>query len=253
MKQIYWIDDNIEQMLYIIQGAIAKLWKIGEENAEGIASKLIIFGNACDDADTDGISSQEDEDCAKIKLEDMLRRLCARKDGPNKERPAYNARKKLVRDKVSFLYKRENLDDKSQYQSLKQAWITKNLEKGKSAEYKKASDEAEKLIQRMNVEPGNVVGIVIALLYGDMDRLREKKRIISMELYNKLSNLQISCFMYSSEADDDELMRNWCEIYQSLYQGGDVKIYQRSDFMQKAEKDIIYEIEEMFEQTKIDK
>ena len=28
MKQIYWIDDNIEQMMYIIQGAVTKLWKI---------------------------------------------------------------------------------------------------------------------------------------------------------------------------------------------------------------------------------
>lgn len=247
MRQVYWIDDNTEQMLYIMQGAIAKLWKIEEKNAEGIASKLIIFGNACDDADTDDILSQEDENGVKIKLEDLLKELCSRQDGPNKERTVYNARKKLIKDKVSFLYKKENPDDRHQYQNLKRAWITEDLEDGGSAEYKKASNEVDELIQRIKIEERNVVGIDIALLYGDMDRLRKKKRIISMELYNKLSDLKLSCFMYSSEADDDELMQNWRDAYQSFYQKLDVKIYQRSDFMQKGKVDVITEIEKLFE------
>lgn len=184
MKQVYWIDDNIEQMIYIIQGAITKLWKIEEENAEGIASNIIIFGNAYDDADTDDILSQEDENDTKIKLQDMLRKQCERQDGPNREKPVYNARKELIKDKVNFLYKKDNPDDKGQYQNLKQAWITDELIDSESAKYKEAVVETNKLIERMKIELGNVVGIDISLFYGDFDRLRQKKRIISMELYN---------------------------------------------------------------------
>lgn len=246
MKQVYWIDDNIEQMMFIIQGDITKLWKIDKENTEGIASNIIIFGNAYVDADTDDILSQEDENDTKIKLHDMLRKLCERQDGPNIERPVYNARKNLVKDKVNFLFKKEKPDDKEHYQNLKHAWITDELMDPESDKYKEAADEANKLIERMKIVPENVVGIDISLLYGDLDRLRHKKRIISMELYHILSKQGLSCFMYSSEADDNELMQNWREVCEKLYQRKDVKIYQRSDFMQKKQSDVTAEIEAMF-------
>ena len=67
-----------------------------------------------------------------------------------------------------------------------------------------------------------------------------------MELYDILKKKGLSCFMYSSEADDYELMQNWSEICESLYQQKNVKIYQRSDFMQKSKIDITAEIEKMF-------
>lgn len=246
MKQVYWIDDNIEQMIYIIQGAITKLWKIEEENAEGIASNVIIFGNGYDDADTDDVLSQEDENDTKIKLQDMLLKQCGKQDGPNKERPVYNARKKLIEDKVYFLYKKENPGDKEQYQNLKRAWITHELMDSESTKYKEAVNEANKLIDRMKIEPESVVGIDILLFYGDFDRLKDKKRIISMELYNILIKKRLNCFMYSSEADDNELMQKWCEVCKSLYKLENVKIYQRSDFMQKTKSDVTAEIEAMF-------
>ncbi|MCI9220553.1 MAG: hypothetical protein HFH94_12580 [Lachnospiraceae bacterium] len=246
MKQIYWIDDNIEQMMYIIQGAVTKLWKVEQKSAEGIASNIIIFGNDCDDADTDDILSQDDENDTKIRLHDMLRKLCSNQDGPNPAQPVYNAKKELVKDKVNILYKEENSADKEQYQNLKRAWITDDLTDSKSDKYTKAAAEAQKLIERMKIEPENVVGIDILLFYGDYDRLRDKKRIISMELYDILKKKGLSCFMYSSEADDYELMQNWSEICESLYQQKNVKIYQRSDFMQKSKIDITAEIEKMF-------
>lgn len=247
MKQIYWIDDNVQQMLYIVQGAIAKLWKIEEDGTEGIASKLIIFGNACEEADTDDIFSQKDEKDAKNKLSDMLRRLCSKEDGPNQERTVYNTNKELIRDKVKFLYKKENADDASKYRELKRAWNAENLEIRESDEYKKASNEADKLIQSMEIEPGIVVGIDIALLFGDLEKLRDEKRILSMELCYKLSTQQLKCFMYSSDADDKELMENWRKAYERFYGKANVKIYQRSAFMQKREENIISEIEDMFD------
>ena len=79
-----------------------------------------------------------------------------------------------------------------------------------------------------------------------MKCVSEKKRIISMELYNILSKQGLNCFMYSSEADDNELMQNWPEVCEVLYQQKEVKIYQRSDFMQKRQSDVTAEIEAMF-------
>ena len=59
MKKLYWIDDDIQQMLYIIQGAITKFWKLDNIEDEGISSKIIVFGNACEAADVDQIPSED--------------------------------------------------------------------------------------------------------------------------------------------------------------------------------------------------
>lgn len=248
MKQLYWIDDNIQQMLYIIQGAITKFWKLNSIDEEGIASKVIIFGNACEVADIDKISSEEDENKAYIKLFDLFLEGCMKKDGPNPERPTYKAKRNLIQKPVRFLYKKETKDDYEAYKKLKDLWISENLNKADDEAYQNAAQEAKSLVKRINIEKDSVVGIDIALLFGDLDRLREKKRILSMELYHKISEEDnIKCFMYSSEADDDELRENWTEVYAQLYGSKTIKIYQRSDFMQKGNADIVKEVEKMFE------
>lgn len=53
--------------------------------------------------------------------------------------------------------------------------------------------------------------------------------------------------MYSSDADDDNLMSKWRETYKRFYGETSVKIYQRDDFMQKGRVNIIDEIENMFD------
>ena len=34
MKTIYWIDDDFKSMIYIMQGAIKKLWHLDEQGNE---------------------------------------------------------------------------------------------------------------------------------------------------------------------------------------------------------------------------
>ena len=43
MKKIYWIDDNMQQLTYILQGAISKMWEIENSKEEGIASEVIVL------------------------------------------------------------------------------------------------------------------------------------------------------------------------------------------------------------------
>ena len=245
MKKVYWISGNIRQMVYVTQGVISKLWKVEEKDAEGIASDIIIFGNSCADADMD-IPFPEEVCTVEAKLEDLLKELCGRQDGPNKERPAYNAKKNMVKDKVHSLYKKGSIDDSIQYQTLKQAWFTNGFECLESNRYEEASKHTGRLVERMGIGPGNVVGIDISLFYDDCERVRQGIRVISMELCHMFSQNGLNCFIYSPEANDSELIMYWNRTYKKFYQQKSIKIYQRSDFVQKDLTQITSEIESMF-------
>ena len=247
MKQLYWVDDNFQQVLYIAQGAISKFWKLNDIDEEGIASKVLIFGNAYKVADTDELPTEEDERKAYQKLFDLFLEGCMEQDGPSKERPMFKKRKPLIQDPVSFLYKSEASDDLEAYKKMKRAWISENLNDPNSDNFKNAAGEADLLIQRMGIDSDSVVGIDIALLHDDLERLQKKLRILSIELCHKILELKARCFMYSTEADDDILRNNWEEMYHSFYGDKDIKIYKRSDLMQKGNVDIVKEIEMMFE------
>ena len=248
MKKLYWIDDDIQQMLYIIQGAITKFWKLDNIEDEGISSKIIVFGNACEAADVDQIPSEDEEKKAYLKLFDLFLEGCMSEDGPNLERPTYKAKKELIQEPVRYLYKQEVEHDLEAYKKMKELWILGDLGNTDDENYKRASQQVEQLIERMEIEPNSVVGIDMALLYDDFERLKNKKRILSMELFHRLSNDKgtIKCFIYSSEADVDEVRRDWEEVYKDFYEDTTIKIYQRMDFMQKGNADIVKEVEEMF-------
>lgn len=247
MKKIYWIDDSVQQLLYILHGAISKLWEIENLDQEGIASELIVFGNAWEEMDTDELFSREDQSETEDKIQEHFWELCIKNDGPNRERPSYNKKKGLIENCVKYVYVQDDCDDIAQYKRLKNAWINTELGDDKKNEYIAASEDVQELIKRMDLqEKMSVVGIDIALLYGDMERLEKGKRILSMELYNKISEMGLKCFMYSSEADDDDLMNNWLEAYSKLYEKVDVEIYQRSDLMQRGGEKIIDRIKAMF-------
>ena len=248
MKQLYWIDDDFKQMLHIMQGAISKFWKLDNIKVEGIASKVFIFGNASKIADTNELPSIQDEKKASQKFFDLFLERCLEKDGPDEKRPVFNARKNLIQNPVCYLYKKDKSEDLETYQNMKEAWITKDLTDENN--YKTAQEQACSLIKRMEIEPQSVVGIDIALLYGDRERLLQGKRILSMELCNQIEKQEknIKYFMYSTEADEDEIRQEWIRIYEyeNKYKSTEIKIYQRKDFMQKGNSDIVKEIEEMF-------
>lgn len=252
MKQLYWIDDNFQQVKFIIQGAMSKLWKLKDIDKEGISSKVLIFGNAYKVADTDELPKEEKEREDYQSLQDLFQEKCQEDDGPSKHRQVYNKKKVLIQDPIYYLYKQDEPGDLVAYRNMKGAWISENLDDKNSENYIKAAREADLLIKRMEIKPDSVVGIDIALLYDDLKRLRQKRRILSMELCYQMLSAHIRCFMYSTEADDDILRKNWEEMYGSLYGNEDIKIYKRSDLMQKGNDDIVKEIEQMFEKEQKD-
>lgn len=258
MKQVYWIDDSFQQMLYIMQGAITKLWNLENTGEEGIASKIFIFGNAYEVADTNFLFSHMDEQEAKLKMKDLFLERCANIDGPDRNRPVYNARKELISDTVNYLYKKDEKEDEEAYNELKSIWMSGKLEGNEENEYQSASKKVRELIDRVEMmeqnleketEQKRVIGMDVMLLYGDRDRLLEGRRIISMDLYDQLKNKGYTCFMYSAEADDDDLMNKWRKVYENTYKNNKetVLIFKRSDFMLKGSLDIINIIKQMFD------
>lgn len=246
MKQLYWIDDDFERMKHVVQGAIRKLWKLDNIDSEGIKSRILMFGDAYAQLDIDEIPTEEDERKAYVELLNLFLEECMDYDGPDTERPVYNARKEFIQDIISFLYKRQKTGDLEAYKKMKNSWVSEKLSISESEEYMNAQKEADLLIGRMHIEPGSVVGIDIRLLYGDLDRLRKGERILSMELCYKLSNQNMKCFMYSTDADDEKLVQNWEKMYLSLYNVGLVPIYKRNVLMQKGNTHILEEVEKMF-------
>lgn len=246
MKKLYWIDDDMQHMLYVVHGAIRKLWKLNDIASEGIESKMLMFGNEYALVDTDELPTEEDENSVFAELFNFFLEECMKYDGPVIERKTFYAKKELIKAPICFLYKSENTPDLEKYKTMKCSWISESLNVSESDNYKEAQKEAKELIERMNIELGSVAGIDIMLLHGDRERLCKKQRILSMELCHQLSSSGIKCFMYSTEADVEELVRNWEQTYTSLYNTELVQIYKREVLMQKGNTRIVEEIEKMF-------
>lgn len=245
-KILYWIDDNIQQMFYIVQEAILKLWRL--EREDGISSKIIIFGNNCENGDSDELYSKEKEDEYWRELWIIYKEICQSYEGPNPKHPIFNKKKDLVEDAICFLFKKDNPGDLKAYGKIKTAWTRDALVDSSAGNYEKAKKEAAALLTRINIQENSVVGIDLSLLNGDVDRVKAGKRIISMELFHQLTEAGTKCFLYSTDADDEEFRGNWEKSYKKLYKDDStaITIYNRNDFMQKGSDTIVDTVEKMF-------
>lgn len=263
MGKIYWVDDDFTQMLYIIQGAISKLWRLKQQDAESVQSNIIIFGNAYFENDSDKLPSQKDEDDAYEDLINFFKECCMKVDGPNRDKPTYRNNVHLIENAVRFLFKDSNDEEKKAYNSIRKVWSGEDegsdieaeteTEAKEKAKCESAKKQIEKLIKHMELKDGAVVGIDLLLLHGDYTRIKNKKRIISMELFNQLKQNNFACFLYSSETDDVDFTQKWKEIYNECYKPkgaeedviNDVKIYRRQDFLRKGSEDVVAEVERL--------
>ncbi len=255
MGKIYWVDDDFTQMLYIIQGAIAKLWRLKQTEKESVQSNIIIFGNAYFENDSDKLASQNDEDDAYEELSNFFKECCMKLDGPNREKPTYWNNVYLIENAVLFLFKDESDEDREEYNDIRKVWSGRDEKNNIETEsgYRDVKERVEKLIKRMKLTEGAVVGIDLLLLYGDFSRIKNGQRIISMELFNQLKERNFKCFLYSSETDEVDFTQKWKETYKELYRPSDdledvisdVKIYRRQDFLRKGSEEVVEEVERL--------
>lgn len=259
MKELYWIDDDFVQMKYIAQGVISKLWKLEQPASDGIRSKIIVFGNAyMEDGrrwEWEKLPSQQDEDDANEEIDALYVECCYMLDGPNQEQPTYNANRELVQDAVLYLLKNDQEENKQKYVDILQTWTqtANNIQSGERNA--KEIKQVQELIKQMNIAEGAAVGIDLSLLHGDIERIRNEQRVISMELYRQLKSA-FKCFLYSAQAGEVSFSEKWKETFVKCYPEietsnekiENLKIYERKDFLFKGSEDIASKLAHLFDE-----
>lgn len=266
-KTLLWIDDSMEYILEVIQGAIVDSWKLDKEDEEGMKTRIVIFGDACHEEDSTALWEKRDEMDMNGKLLNTFLEECENMEGPTDGNRTAEMNLNLIDNAIQILFKAEDSEeDRNLYYSVKKIWKKESDEEDtiKDANSKKKESETNdsqqikndvtKIIERMHIENNTadksgskeetVIGIDLALLSGDLERVRKNKKIISMEFYHQLKGKKYPCFIYSSNADDYQLIEAWKDTYQKLYNDNSpVPTYERSDFSRKSRENMIERIE----------
>lgn len=247
-KKIYWIDDNIQQMLNIVYGIVSKFWNLDSEE-EGIAAKIIIFGNASITPGTKELWTELEEEEFIDNLYKIFKRKCRSVDATASENLTYKKNKALIEDSAKILFKKEIPEEEYEfYQKILRIWGKSDLEDANSGEYQSARKLVEQFIAKLEMEEESGVGIDLELIYGDIIENKVPKRILSMELYYQLKKQKYKCFLYSTRGDSEKVKNSWKEIYQKCYpddEDDNITIFSRTDMMEKGNDKVIDNIEQI--------
>ena len=249
-KILLWIDDSIELIMEVIQGVIVDSWKLDNEGAEGMRTKILIFGDACMERESTALWTAADEKNMNIDMHELFIEQCEEVVGAEVGNELAVEKHHLVENAVQIVFKKEDAGEKlTFYRELQDIWKEKNLDEANKEDYENAKECVTKLIEWMKIDDiveqkeKSMIGIDLELLFGDLEKARENKRIISMELYHQLREQMYPCFMYSSNADDMKLVDAWKKTYKDLYEDDEeIAIYERSDFGRKKREDMIMRI-----------
>lgn len=268
-KTLLWIDDSIAMIMEVVQGAIVDSWKLGEENEEGMKTKILIWGDACQERDSTALWKQEEENKMNRKLHELFKDECENVEGPTIGNETAEKNLHLIDRAIQILFKEEDTEeDRNLYDATRKIWKEEldnerelKKEEGEKAEenelqksnYEQAKNYVTKIIERMDIKKTEgdganskeetIIGIDLELLSGDLERTRDGKRIISMEFYHQLREKKYPCFIYSSNADDNQLMKSWKDTYKVLYKDENpILTYERSNFNKKSRENMIAQI-----------
>lgn len=260
-KTLLWIDDSMELILEVIHGLIVDSWKLNEENEEGMRTRILIFGDAGLERNSEALWSLADEKEMNLKLLDLFLEKCENVEGPTSGNETAEKNWHLVDKAIQILFKKEDsAEDLNLYRAIRTKWKAesdKASSKDEKDGYEQAKQYVTQIIERMHIaqaaeaaetlgaeKAGTIIGIDLELLAGDIERTKSGERIISMELFNQLREKQYPCFIYSSHADDKQLIDAWTHTYQKLYQDENpVKTFERSNFSKKDREHMLSQIE----------
>ncbi|MCD8014455.1 MAG: hypothetical protein LUG99_15015 [Lachnospiraceae bacterium] len=259
-KAIFLIDDDPGGIMSIVKSIFPRLWKIDEE--DGIETHICIFGNAEYTGDVYHLLRKKQQELEFGRaVENQLWYECnyyeeteyesenVDPDSDTEECATFNKKINLVADKVHMLYTESDEDAKTEYETICREWMTDvsvcvgNREDDKSplCVNDRAKECVDKLLHRMNIPVQACVGLDLALLQGDIDRVKENHRpIISMELYKRIKEKHW-CFLYSKYVMDQDFTNEWKNVYRSFYGDSDNPvIYQKNEMYRKElSKEII--------------
>lgn len=256
-QMVYWIDDSVKKLHYIMQGIIADLWDL-ETGVNKVVSKILLFGNEYQESPTESFDTIEKEYELFKRLDRVFYDACDSKKDVTWENEIYEANRYLIQNSVKALFKQWteqeavglNTDERnaayqknqqllSFFEEIQKYWRTENRDTMQMDVWQKeASEKVTKLIELMNLEPGACVGIDLALLKNDrISILTSDKTVIAMELYHQLSKEHF-CFLYSTYSYEKNLVPKCKEIYKKHY-NEDCIIYRRGELMEKKNNNLI--------------
>jgi hypothetical protein len=241
MKKLYWIDDNFSAMFDVVRNSFPELWEVDKE--EGIANYIRILGNEYLQDDHPILYNDRDEMVCREAVKDYFYEVCKDCDQIDEEKKSFVKHKKLIEDPVKMVFK--SSDDEAKrtiYQNLL-TWVNFEVEDYDNDKKKQMED----LVKALDMDPAAVVGIDILIWKEDDEKIENGKLIFSLALCNYLTNDGYKCFLYSSDADDYDLVENCKAIYRKCFPGSEiVSIFLRADLTKKGDVDAINEIKGMF-------
>lgn len=222
-KAIYWIDDSTTGILNIVHSIFPRFWN-WESGA--IETHIRIIGNETQEATDLKLWSEKDEQKLKEHIYEVFEQSCRNEDNFGQD-DLYEKKIDLIENNIHIMYKLED-NDSDEYRKLYSIW-KKNEEITKEAE-----DSAQALLDKMNIAAGACVGLDLALLKGDIDKVSTKKQpILSMQLYKKLQEKH-KCFLYSKYVGQDPFIEGWKEVYENTFKDSkQIIIKKRHDLFEK--------------------
>lgn len=237
-KTLYLIDDGIKQMITVMNGQFPELWFL-EEPDGGVKAKVIIFGNGNNEFFSSELYSEEEEIDFQQKMGDLLYTECKRKEIEYDKKDLFLEKSELIEDAVNILFKKQT--EKEQlglYQDICSYW-QKDIKEGAVGQEEK--EKVSRLIELMQIEQDACVGIDMVLLYQDIERTKEGKCIISMELYDQLRKNH-KCFIYSSTTFDGKFIEKWKETYVNNYNRDEkIEVYKKLEMRRKKHNSYVFD------------
>lgn len=242
-KILYWIDDDVNNILDLAKYTFPVLW--GLDDSDHIINKVILFGDDLKKGLDSELLNDRRERNIIHRLTNYFKTECDRIEQANSEHNLFEEKKYITQNIFRLFAKipTEITQETDKNKQLELIDLTKRIinfwkdtEKlSNDEEYKRNQDDIDKLITEFAIPKDAFVAIDLVLLYNDAERVKKGNKILSMELYHRLSQEKSGrCFIYSRYISDIKLASTWEEIYHKNYDSNaEVKLYKRKDFNAK--------------------
>lgn len=235
-KILYWIDDDISNILDLSKKTFPILWGLDQE--DHIINKVIAFGDDLEKGLDSGVLNDRRERNIIHRLTSYFKEEC---DSVGQANPVHELfeKNKYMTDEIFRLFAKKTTESSCDADKKRQALTDRIIEFWKDTEmlsndeeYQNNKSDIDKLITEFAIPDDAFVAIDLVLLYKDDERVKMGNRILSMELYEKLSSKKPErCFIYSRYISDIQLAEKWREIYHQYYRkDAQIKLYKRKDF-----------------------
>ena len=225
---VHWIDDCSGQIFNIAAGAISFLWD------NQVISRIYMFGDGSWQGGAVKGPSEKHETNMNKTITQIFRSACIEHDRMNwePEGSTYVGRKDLIKVNskglASIVRVIQSSGDDSSISELMEVWSNPDKLKALKTNAAELSLTQEKLIEfgfsidalmkQIELFEGDIIALDVLLLKHDHDLILEQQLpSVSMAIYNWCQLNKVKCYVYSHYSFDDNLVKEWTEIYKQVF------------------------------------